>query len=597
MSVYKGFRPDWEDYAPKEGTYRSILKWGDPDAHKAPNERLYKLMKEAFHMDDEDFKVRVQEGNEPVDYDIPTKLSEESILFFRAVCGEENVRTDNYARLSVAYGKTMYDLYRLREHIVENIPDAVIYPSSKEEIERIVPYCHTHRIPVYVYGGGSSVTRGVEAMEGGITLDMRKNFNKVIGFNEVDQTITVEAGMSGPKLEEVLNEAVERYGAKRPYTCGHFPQSFEYSSVGGWVVTRGAGQNSTYYGNIKDMVMGQEYVTPKGKVKSYGLPAHAVGPDLDEIMMGSEGAFGILTHVTLRFFRLTKENRQKFSYIFKTWEDAREAAKEIMQAEAGYPSVFRLSDPEETDVALKLYQVEGTVLESIMGWLGYQKMERCLLLGWTEGERGFAKNLKRVLHKVCKKHGGMYLTGYPAKKWEHGRFADPYMREALQDYGIIIDTMECSVTWDMMANVHKGVRQFAKSRPDTICMTHISHAYPQGANLYFIFIGKFKDKEEYLEYQFGIFDRIQHYGAAVSHHHGVGKMTAKWVEGSIGTENLDVFRALKKHFDPKNIMNPGGTLGLDMTADERRTPQYADRLWDEEKKTDEKEPKDEVMIS
>lgn len=579
MSKYKGFRPDWENYAPEKGTYRSILKWGNPNEYKAPNERLYKLMKSTFNMTDEDFNNKEAEGNEQVSYDVSINLSDEDISFFKSVCGKDNVKTDDYSRLSVAYGKTMYDLYRLREKVVENIPDVVIYPSDKEEIEKIVPYCDEHKIPLYVYGGGSSVTRGVEAFKGGISLDMRKNFNKVINFNEVDQTITVQAGMSGPKLEETLNNAMEKFGTKRAYTCGHFPQSFEYSSVGGWVVTRGAGQNSTYYGNIKDIVMGQEYVTPTGIIKSYGLPAHAVGPDLDEIMMGSEGAFGILTEVKLKVFRLTKKNRKKFSYIFKNWEDARSAAREIMQAEAGYPSVFRLSDPEESDVALKLYNVEGTFLDTIMELTGYKKMERCLLLGWTEGEKGFAKNLNKVLHKICRKHGALYITGYPTKSWEHGRFRDPYLREALQDFGIIIDTMECAVTWDMMKKVHEGVREFTKSRPETICMTHISHAYPQGANLYFIFIGKFKDKDEYLEYQFGIFDRIQRYGAAVSHHHGVGKMTAKWVEGSIGTRNLDVFRALKDHFDPNNMMNPGGTLGLDMTEKEKRVSKYADKVW------------------
>lgn len=579
MSKYKGFRPDWEEYAPEKGTYRSILKWGDPNEHKEPNERLYNLMKTFFGMTDEDFKVKQDEGNEQVDFDLPLDISAEDIVFLQNVCGADNVKTDPYSRLSVAYGKTMYDLYRLREKVVENIPSAVVYPTCKEEIEKIVPYCDEHGIPVYVYGGGSSVTRGVEAYKGGITLDMRPNFNKVIEFNETDQTITVEAGMSGPKLEQTLNDAIKLFGAKRQYTCGHFPQSFEYSSVGGWVVTRGAGQNSTYYGNIKDIVMGQEYVTPTGIIKSYGLPAHAVGPDLDELMMGSEGAYGILTHVKLRVYRLTKDNRRKFSYIFKNWEDARNAAREIMQAEAGFPSVFRLSDPEESDVMLKLYKVEGTILERIMELFGFKKMERCLFLGWTEGEKGFSRNLKRVVHRICKKHGGLYLTGYPTSSWEHGRFRDPYMREALQDFGIVIDTMECSVTWDMMDKVHKGVREFAKSRPQTICMTHLSHAYPQGANLYFIFIGKFKDKEEYLEYQFGIFDRIQKYGASVSHHHGVGKMTAKWVESSIGTTNLDVFRALKDHFDPNNIMNPGGTLGLDMEESEKRVPKYANKLW------------------
>ncbi len=464
---------------------------------------------------------------------------------------------------------------------MENLPDAVVYPGSKEEIERIVAFCHENSVPLYVYGGGSSVTRGVEAVCGGITLDLRRRFTKVISFNETDQTITVESGISGPDLEDALNRAPERFGAQRRYTCGHFPQSFEYSAVGGWVVTRGAGQNSTYYGNIKDIVLGQEYATPTGLVKTYGLPAHAVGPDLDEIMMGSEGAFGVLTHVTLRVFRYMPKNRRKFSYIFPSWEAARNAAREIMQSEAGHPSVFRLSDPEETDVMLKLYCVEGTPLGFVMSKLGYKRMQRCLLLGWTEGQRGFARNLRRVLGKIARQHKGFPLTGYPTKKWEHGRFRDPYLREALQDYGIIIDTMECGVRWDNMEAVHAGVRAFAKSRPRTICMTHLSHAYPQGANLYFIFIGRFESKEEFLEYQYGIFDNIQKYGASMSHHHGVGKLTSPWVKDSIGENQLEVFRALKHHFDPRNVMNPGGTVALDLPDEQTRRPRFAGRTWDD----------------
>ena len=140
--------------------------------------------------------------------------------------------------------------------------------------------------------------------------------------------------------------------------------------------------------------------------------------------------------------------------------------------------------------------------------------------------------------------------------------------------------MERAVTWEMMGRVHEKVRAFAKSRPNTVCMTHLSHAYEQGANLHFIFIGKFRDKEEYAEYQFGIFDNIMEQGAAMSHHHGVGKMTAAWVEQSIGTERLNIFRALKKHFDPDNIMNPGGTLGIDMTEAQKRTPKFCSRTWD-----------------
>ncbi|HAK45105.1 MAG TPA: FAD-binding oxidoreductase [Spirochaeta sp.] len=577
---YKGFKPEWELVPPPEKTFRSILKWGNPKEFKEPNERLFGVMKDVFNLTDEDFKEKIEQGLDEVPENIPCTLAPEHVDFFCSVFGEERISTKVYDRLSVAYGKTMYDLYRLRENIIENIPDLVVYPSDKEEIETIVPYCNEHQIPVYVYGGGSSVTRGVEAYKGGISLDMRPHFNKVIEFNETDQTITVQAGMSGPRLEEVLNTAPELFAAKRAYTCGHFPQSFEYSSVGGWVVTRGAGQNSTYYGNIRDMVMGQEYVTPRGIISSYGLPAHAVGPEIDEIMMGSEGAFGVLTHVTLKVFRLTKENRKKFSFIFKNWEEARAAAREIMQYEAGKPSVFRLSDPEETDFMLKLYGVEGTVLGTAMNAMGYKSMERCLFLGWSEGERGFSKNLARRVKKICRKHGGFSLTGYVTSAWEHGRFTDPYLRESLQDYGIIIDTMECGVTWNNMGRVHEYVRRFTKSRPGTVCMTHISHAYPQGANLYFIFIGKFEDKKEYLDYQFGIFDNIQAAGASMSHHHGVGKMTALWVEDSIGKPQMELFRALKNYFDPKNIMNPGGTLGLDLKEGEKRKPKFAGRSWD-----------------
>lgn len=577
---YKGFKPEWEQVPPPPGTFRSILKWGNQKEFKEPNERLFTLMKQTFHLTDDDFKQKKKLGLEKVPEVIPTNISPDAQVYFEEVCGKDAVSISGYDRLSAAYGKTMFDLYRLREDIIENIPDIVLYPENQEQIEKIVGYCSKIKLPIYVYGGGSSVTRGFEAVKGGVCLDLSRHFTKVVNFNETDQTITVEAGMSGPKLEDILNNAPEKLGATRAYTCGHFPQSFEYSSVGGWVVTRGAGQNSTYYGNIHAIVMGQTYVTPTGIIKSYGLPAHAVGPEIDEIMMGSEGSFGVLTHVTLKLHRLTKKNRRYFSFIFRDWQSARDAAREIMQCEAGFPSVFRLSDPEETDVMLKLYGIEGTVIEKIMNFAGFKPHARCIFLGWTEGEKGFAKNLYTKVRKICKRFGGLYITGFATHKWEAGRFSDPYMRESLQDYGIIIDTMECCVTWSMMGHVHEEVRKFAKSRPDTICMTHLSHAYPQGANLYFIFIGKFKNKEEYVDYQFGIFDNILRTGASMSHHHGVGKMTAAWVEQSIGSRRLDIFRALKKHFDPDDIMNPGGTLGLDMPEDQRRRLRYYNRTWD-----------------
>ncbi|MBD9071101.1 MAG: FAD-binding oxidoreductase [Ruminococcaceae bacterium] len=527
-------------------------------------------MKETFHMTDDDFKVKQEMGLEEVDYDIPCRLSDDQIAALEAIVGKANVSTDNYDRLSVAYGKTMVDLMRLRKHIVENVPDAVVYPKNREDIIALVKYCCEQKIPMYVYGGGSSVTRGVEAVKGGITLDMRKNFNKVISFSEHNQTITVEAGMSGPKLEETLNNAVSTLGATRAYTCGHFPQSFEYSSVGGWAVTRGAGQNSSYYGKIEDIVISQEYVTPIGIIKSDEFPRNATGPSIDQIMMGSEGTFGILTHVTLRVFKYMPENRKKFSYVFKDWENGLNAAREIMQGEFGFPSVFRLSDPEETSIAFRLYGVADTVIDKMLTAKGYKDGKRVLMLGWSEGEKHFSKNVAKQIDKICKKHGAMYTTSIVTKGWEKGRFTDPYLREDMGDYGLMLDTLECSVNWDNFTNVYENVRRFCKSRPDTICMTHMSHFYPQGANLYFIFEAKMNDLDEYLEYQRGIMDNIQKYGAAMSHHHGIGKMTAPWLEAQIGKNQMDIYRALKQHFDPDNLMNPGGTLGLDLPEDQKR---------------------------
>ena len=218
----------------------------------------------------------------------------------------------------------MIDALRLRSKIIENIADVVLCPRDQSDVEAIVRYCDENRIPLYVYGGGSSVTRGMEAVKGGISLDLSVHMNKVVAFNETNQTITVQAGMWGPELERILQNAPQTLNAQRRYTCGHFPQSFEHSSVGGWTVTRGAGQNSTYYGKIEDMVIAQEYVTPKGIFKTQEYPRTATGPDMDQVMMGSEGTFGILTNVTLRVCHWAPENTRRYSYMFKSWEDARD---------------------------------------------------------------------------------------------------------------------------------------------------------------------------------------------------------------------------------------------------------------------------------
>ncbi|GAB4337397.1 MAG: FAD-binding oxidoreductase [Candidatus Abyssubacteria bacterium] len=568
MAKHMGFSPDWTSTPPPEGSYRSILKWGAPDQFKHPNRRLYEMLKEKLEMSDEDFRRKHKEGNEPVRCNIPVRLPEQRIQALRNIVGPENVGVDDYSRVRYSCGKTMEEILMLREGAVDAVADVVVHPRDKKDVEKIVAYCNQQRIPIYPYGGGSSVTLAFKPVKGGVSLVMNTHMNRVLEFNELNQTATVEAGILGPAYEDALNHAPERFNAKRRYTCGHFPQSFEYSSVGGWISALGSGQQSSYFGDMYDLVLGQEYVTPVGSFRTHAYPGTATGPKVNDIMKGSEGAFGVLVSATLKVFRYMPENRQKFAFIFPSWETAVDASREISQSEFGMPSVFRISDPEETDVAMKLYGIEGTIIDKVMKSRGYTPMQRCLYIGQSEGERDFAANIKKKVKKICRERDAMYITGYPLKNWEHGRFADPYMREDLGDFGIMIDTLETGVTWDNLHTVHQGVREYIKSRPNTVCMVHASHFYPQGTNLYFIFIGKMSDLDEYKQFQEGIIERIEQCGGSLSHHHGIGKMIAPWMERHLGKEQMAVLRALKQHFDPNNIMNPGGTLGLDNPSGE-----------------------------
>ncbi len=565
------FIPDWIESPPPAGSYRSIFKWGDPSGFKHPNEKLFNELKSVFGLSDADFRKRETDGNEQVRYSMKSRLSRTQVARLARIVGEDNIASDDYSRLRYSTGKTVEEAMKLRRGVVDRVCDLVVHPRDKRDVAAVVAYCSRERIPVYVYGGGSSVNFGFRPARGGVTLALSTHMNRLLELNETNQTARVQPGMMGPDYEKALNGAPEMLGASRRYTCGHFPQSFEYSSVGGWIVTLGSGQQSSYYGDAYDLVLSQEYVTPRGAIETLEYPATATGPKVNDIFKGSEGAFGVLVELTLKVFRNMPENRRRFGYIFRTWDDAVSASREISQGEFGMPSVFRISDPEETHIGLKLYGIDGTVFDKLMALRGFRPMERCLFIGASDGDRSFTKNVSGNVHRICKKHGAMYLTGFPTRQWEPGRYRDPYLREDLQDYGILIDTLETGVRWDNLHAVHSSVREFIKSRPRTICMTHCSHFYPQGTNLYFIFLIKTGEMEEYVRFQEGVIDSISRSGGSLSHHHGVGRMIAPWMETHLGREQMEVLRTLKKHFDPRGIMNPGGQLGIDLKgADWRR---------------------------
>ena len=558
----KRFLPHWTESAPPKGTFRSVFKYGDPHSFKHPNAKWYQMIKEEFEMTDDDFRSKKSEGLTPVRIDRPVSLEARHRERIEAIVGRDNVTSDDYSRVKYAYGKTTEELMELREGMVREVADLVVHPRSKDDVRQIVEYCNQGKIPIYAFGAGSSVNFGVRPSRGGISLVLSTHMNKVLEVNEANQTARVQPGIYGPAYEEALNRAPELFHTRRRFTCGHFPQSFEYSTVGGWIVTLGSGQASTYYGDAYDLVISQEYVTPAGTFKTHDYPATATGPKVNDIMKGSEGTYGILVEATMKIYRYMPENRKRFSFMFPTWEAAVDASREICQGEFGMPAIYRISDPEETDRGLKLYGMPG-IVDTFLQNKGFKPMQRCLCLGNIEGQACFTANVKRQIKRICKEFGAVYLTGYAAKKWEHSRYTEPYMREDLMDFGVIIDTLETAVSWDNLHAVHQGVRSYIKDRPHTMCMTHASHFYPQGTNLYFIFLAKMDDVDEFRKFQRGIIESIFENGGSLSHHHGIGRMIAPWMDKHLGPEQMAVLRTLKRHFDPNDIMNPGGQLGLD----------------------------------
>jgi alkyldihydroxyacetonephosphate synthase len=564
MAKHSAFLPEWFSSAPRPGTYRAIFKWGYPDHFKHPAPGLYSLLKEKLQLSDADFKHRRATGDFPVTLPAgaSSDLSSRHIERFRQLLQPQNVTSDPFARVKYASGQTAEELLQLRDGTAA-ATNLVLHPRDTRDVQAIVGYCNDHRIPIYIYGGGSSVNFGFKPVAGGVTLVMSTHMNRCLAFNETNQTITVQPGMFGPAYEQMLNDAPARFGAARPYTGGHFPQSFEFSTVGGWIAALGSGQQSTYYGDVYDLVVSQQYVTPRGSLETLPFPAAATGPKINDVFKGSEGTFGVLVAATLKIFRYMPQNRRRLAFVFPGWNQTVRATREITQAESGLPSVLRISDPEESEVAMRLYGVENGLFDILMRACGCLSSQRCLLIGQCDGEKHFARNLQQRIKVICRANGGMYLTGYPVKRWEAGRFSDPYLRDDLNDHGIMLDTLETAVTWDGLQRVYAGVRAFIKSRPNTICMTHCSHFYPQGTNLYFTFVGRQTTLAEYRSFLSGIIERVVQHGGSLSHHHGVGKLLSPWMERHLGSAQMEVLRALKKHFDPNAIMNPGGTLGLD----------------------------------
>ena len=559
-----GFMPPWTlPPPPPPGSYRAISKWGALEGYQHPSPGLYTLLKEKLGISDADFMRPGLLGDQPALLEAPPSLEDRQISHLTDLVGAENVSSAPYDRIKYGSGQTAMEILALRKGEAPGVTDLVVHPRHAQDVERIIAFCDAEQIPLNVYGGGTSVTLGFQPVRGGVTLVTQTHLKRVLEFNEADQTVTVQAGIQGPAYEQILNRAPEMFGARYRYTGGHFPQSFQCSTVGGWVAALGAGQNSSYYGDVTDLVLSQDMITPRGRIRTLSYPATATGPKVNEMLKGSEGTFGVLVGVTLRVFRHWPQHARRFAFIFPSWDAAVRAARQISQGEFGMPSMLRISDPLESDAALAQYGLNASLFNRLLGLKGLWENERCLMLGRADGEKGFARHIKRRTAKICRAQGALPITGLPVRYWEKSRYRDPYLREALNDFGIVIDTLETAIPWSGLNRLYRGVSAYIRKQAKTICLTHASHFYPQGTNLYFIVVTRSDDAAAYRRIQAGLIDRILDCGGSLSHHHGVGRLMAPWMNGHLGKNQMAVLRALKRHFDPNGIMNPGGTLGLD----------------------------------
>ncbi len=553
---------------PTEASYAGMKWWGWGDSTKYFS--LDGRPRFVSYLGDR-LKTSVDREHRPVDIkDItiaPPEIPPQVLNKLAVLLGEEVVSTEARTRIGHAMGKGYRDLVRVRKGQVASVPDAVIWPASERDIEVVLSWAQDHEIAVVPFGGGSSVVGGVEAKRGAthkgvVSLDMAR-MNRICTVDTVSRIARIQAGTPGPVLERALNE--------RGFSLGHFPQSFEYSTLGGWVATRSAGQLSSLYGKIEHMVTSVAMVTPRGRIETLQTPARAVGPDVTQLVVGSEGTLGVITEVSAKIHPLPEE--QKYAgFFFKDFLSGIDASRAIIQ-EGLTPAVLRLSDAEETQFGLLLKPKATHASKELaqlggiwaLDKLGYRSERRCLMILGFEGRKGPTDSAARFARRICKEYGAIYLGESPGKMWHADRFEHPYLRDTLLDRGIMIDTLETSTDWHNVIPLYYAVSRALKEAiratgVSEIVMCHLSHVYPSGSSLYFIFLGKQViggELEQWYHIKKAASDCILEHGGTISHHHGVGMDHAAWANREHGELGIELLKGLKHSVDPGGIMNPG----------------------------------------
>jgi alkyldihydroxyacetonephosphate synthase len=492
----------------------------------------------------------------------PPALGEQALEALQAIVGRENVRDDRLERVTHAAGKGYPDLVRLRAGEPLGAPDAVVLPSDPAQVRAVLSSCERVSCAVVPFGGGTSVVGGVAPLRGEhggvVALDMRR-MCQVLDLDRESMTVTVQAGMRAAALEGHL-------GA-RGLTLGHFPQSFEYVSLGGCAATRSAGQASSGYGSIEKMVLGLRFAAPAGEIELPAVPASAAGPSLRQLLIGSEGTLGVIGELSLRV-RTAPRERVYEGVFFEDFAAGVEALRSLSQQHAS-PEVARLSDEQETRMSLALAGsggVKGRIGRTYLTLRGYR--EGCLaVLGFEGAAQELSCRRERALELV-RASGGLTVGRSPGHAWLKARFSAPYLRDELLTHGVMVETLETATQWSNLRRLHREVGRAigdalgACGTPGLV-MCHVSHLYETGASLYFTFIARRRAADEIGQWRTvkeAASSAITAGGGTITHHHAVGGDHAPWMRAEVGATGEAALRALKAELDPAGIMNPGKLL-------------------------------------
>ena len=517
--------------------------WGDPEQAKPLSEGIRNLLTQALGVGDvplpelepEQVKLR------------PSALSPADRDALADIVGAKNCGVDDAARLLRAGGKSTLDLLRRRDPGVQDAPDAVLLPGDEDEVADILRLCGQRSIAVIPFGGGTSVVGGLDPLRGQfkavISLDLRR-LNELHHLDEVSGEAELGAGVTGPDAERLLGE--------RGFSLGHFPQSFQFATIGGFAATRSSGQDSAGYGRFNDMVRGLRAITPAGVLDLGRAPESAAGPDLRQLLIGSEGVFGVITRVRVKVHPAPAATRYE-AWSFPDFATGADGLRAVAQTGTG-PTVLRLSDEAETGVNLATTENIGE--NSITGG--------CLAITVFEGSEEHVESRHAETRALLKAKGGTSLGEAPARAWEHGRFNAPYLRDSLLSAGALCETLETATNWSNIPAVKSAVTEalttaLAETGTPALVLCHISHVYPTGASLYFTVVAGQRGNpiEQWRKAKTAASDAMVRTGATITHHHAVGADHRPWMRDEVGDVGVKVLQAVKATLDPVGILNPG----------------------------------------